>query len=60
IEISVVQKYSYCDLLKYITLSLGIAILPEHGIETQTIFQAADNALYSAKHQGRDRACIAL
>ncbi|MBF0317268.1 MAG: diguanylate cyclase [Nitrospirae bacterium] len=45
--------------LGVITLSLGVAVLPEHGVETQTIFQAADNALYSAKHQGRDRACIA-
>ncbi|MBF0337634.1 MAG: diguanylate cyclase [Nitrospirae bacterium] len=43
-----------------ITLSLGVAVLPEHGVETQTIFQAADSALYSAKHQGRDRVCIAV
>ncbi|MBF0344285.1 MAG: diguanylate cyclase [Nitrospirae bacterium] len=42
-----------------ISLSLGVAVLPDHGQETQEIFQAADNALYSAKRQGRNRVCIA-
>lgn len=39
-----------------ITVSGGVASLPEHGTSSQELVQAADAALYRAKHQGRD--CI--
>lgn len=42
-----------------ITLSIGVAIIPEHGNDSNTVMQAADTALYKAKHEGRDRICIA-
>lgn len=42
-----------------ITLSLGVAIWPEHGINVQTAIQAADAALYQAKRCGRDRVVLA-
>ncbi len=43
-----------------ITLSLGLATtLPTPGRSPQTLIDAADAALYSAKHQGRDRYCLA-
>ena len=42
-----------------ITLSLGIALFPEHGATGQALIHAADRALYQAKHKGRDRVCVA-
>lgn len=44
--------------LDAITISLGIAIYPEHGITGKTLLQAADAALYDAKHKGRDRVVV--
>ncbi len=46
--------------LETITLSLGVALFPEHGRTGQAVLHAADLALYEAKHQGRDRVAIAL
>jgi diguanylate cyclase (GGDEF)-like protein len=42
-----------------ITLSLGIAIYPEHGRTMQAALRAADAALYRAKQDGRDRVVVA-
>lgn len=41
--------------LNGITLSLGVAVFPEHGVTPQTLLKAADAALYCAKAEGRDR-----
>ncbi len=38
-----------------ITVSLGLAAYPVHGNDRETLLQAADLALYDAKHAGRDR-----
>ena len=38
-----------------ITVSGGVAALPEHGIGPADLLQAADAALYRAKKEGRDR-----
>jgi diguanylate cyclase (GGDEF)-like protein len=43
-----------------ITLSLGIAIYPEHGRTINAVLQAADTALYLAKNQGRNRVVVAM
>ena len=48
------------ERLETITLSLGIALFPEHGATGKAILHAADEALYEAKHQGRDRVVVAL
>lgn len=37
-----------------VTLSIGIAIYPEHGLEAAEIILKADKALYVSKHRGRD------
>lgn len=42
-----------------ITLSLGIAVFPQHGSTAQDVLQAADTSLYMAKETGRDRVCVA-
>jgi diguanylate cyclase (GGDEF)-like protein len=41
-----------------VTLSMGIAIFPEHGATSHHVILAADQAAYQAKAQGRDRAII--
>jgi diguanylate cyclase (GGDEF)-like protein len=38
-----------------ITLSLGVAMFPDHGTEAAALIKAADVALYQAKSAGRDR-----
>jgi len=38
-----------------ITLSFGVAALPDNGMTREALLGAADGALYSAKHAGRNR-----
>ncbi|MDD2620706.1 MAG: diguanylate cyclase, partial [Syntrophomonadaceae bacterium] len=38
-----------------ITISLGVAVYPEHGTHPDTLLKSADQALYQAKQGGRDR-----
>ncbi|HWY26110.1 MAG TPA: diguanylate cyclase, partial [Nevskia sp.] len=38
-----------------LTVSVGIAISGEHGDTMETLLEAADEALYQAKREGRDR-----
>lgn len=45
--------------LGIITLSVGAAVFPENGNISNTIFRAVDNALYCAKHAGRDQVIMA-
>ena len=40
-----------------ITISLGVACLPEHGDEGSRLLIEADRALYRAKNSGRNRVC---
>jgi len=47
-------------VLENITLSLGVALFPIHGTIGKTVLHAADEALYEAKHRGRDRVVMAL
>lgn len=42
-----------------ITVSLGIACFPEHGLTGEAVIRSADTALYCAKREGRDRVCSA-
>jgi diguanylate cyclase (GGDEF)-like protein len=42
-----------------ITISGGLAMFPAHGQSTSELFRAADEALYEAKHQGRNRILLA-
>jgi diguanylate cyclase (GGDEF)-like protein len=38
------------------TISIGVAVLPDHAMTFDGLLAAADSALYSAKQSGRDRA----
>jgi diguanylate cyclase (GGDEF)-like protein len=37
-----------------VTASIGIAIIPQDGTDYETVFKAADNALYYVKRHGRN------
>ncbi|MDO8879263.1 MAG: diguanylate cyclase [Coriobacteriia bacterium] len=43
-----------------VTLSIGVALLGEHGDSGDALLSAADAALYAAKDEGRDRVVLAL
>lgn len=42
-----------------VTISVGVAVFPEHGDTFEAIFRAADAALYEAKENGRNRVKLA-
>lgn len=42
-----------------VQMSMGLALYPEHGQTPDAVLKAADDALYSAKQAGRNRAVIA-
>jgi len=45
--------------LEAVTLSLGVAVFPDHGSTSTGILRAVDAALYRAKHEGRGRVVVA-
>ena len=51
-------KYRH-EPLGQITLSLGVASFPEHGMTGQAVIREADAALYRAKREGRDAVRLA-
>ncbi|MEV4415100.1 diguanylate cyclase [Catellatospora sp. NPDC049609] len=42
------------DIFVHVTVSIGLAVLPDHGQQGAGVLQAADEALYAAKAAGRD------
>jgi diguanylate cyclase (GGDEF)-like protein/hemerythrin-like metal-binding protein/PAS domain S-box-containing protein len=45
--------------LPRVTISAGIATLPDHGSDAESLLRSADHALYTAKRSGRNRVCVA-
>ena len=37
-----------------VTVSIGVAVFPQHGTSAEGLLRSADTALYAAKHAGRD------
>jgi diguanylate cyclase (GGDEF)-like protein len=42
-----------------ITISLGVTLMPEDSTNHRELTKKADDALYAAKHSGRNRVCSA-
>jgi diguanylate cyclase (GGDEF)-like protein/PAS domain S-box-containing protein len=47
------------QVLQSVTLSVGVAMFPEHGATGRDVLRAADDAMYRAKAQGRNRVLVA-
>ncbi|MHB8730564.1 MAG: diguanylate cyclase [bacterium] len=47
------------QVLEGVTFSVGVATYPTHGDNRERLIAAADQALYRAKAEGRDRVVIA-
>lgn len=47
------------QVLGRITFSIGVSVFPDHGTTTEELLHTADQALYLAKNQGRDRVVVA-
>jgi diguanylate cyclase (GGDEF)-like protein len=45
--------------LGMVTVSIGVAALPQHGTSPKVLLEAVDAALYRAKREGRDRVAVA-
>lgn len=48
-----------CYALAAITVSVGVAVFPDHSSTAEGLLKVADRALYQAKHSGRDRVVVA-
>ncbi|MCX7642911.1 MAG: sensor domain-containing diguanylate cyclase [Armatimonadetes bacterium] len=46
------------DLQIRITISIGVAVFPEHAQNGNELVRAADEALYKAKQTGRNKVCL--
>jgi len=52
------KKHLGTQSLDLLTISAGIAYMPDHGTTETELLRSADEALYSAKNAGRDRIVI--
>jgi diguanylate cyclase (GGDEF)-like protein/PAS domain S-box-containing protein len=58
-EIRALQVMHNGRLIQSVTISMGVALYPEHGHSPREMAEAADKALYRSKHTGRDRMTVA-
>jgi diguanylate cyclase (GGDEF)-like protein len=42
-----------------VTISIGLALCPEHGLDLNALIDAADRAMYASKEMGRNRVTVA-
>ncbi len=50
------RKLDHQGLSLHVTISVGVATLPEDGVTREELIDCADRALYASKHRGRNRA----
>jgi two-component system, cell cycle response regulator len=50
--------FEYGTIRPKITVSIGVATMPEHGAELELLVRKSDAALYFAKSSGRNRTCV--
>ncbi len=46
------------QLLGAVSISMGVALFPDHGTTMGDVLRASDQALYTAKREGRDRVSV--
>lgn len=51
---AVAQPYAIGGHTVRVTISVGIGIHPDHGVEPNTLLKAADDAMYAAKRAGKN------
>ena len=49
------KSFQLHDNVTYISASIGITLYPEDSIDIEALLKNADQAMYAAKHQGRNR-----
>jgi diguanylate cyclase (GGDEF)-like protein len=54
-----VERIQVPSVRREITISIGVATVPDHGTEAATVARIADRALYAAKEGGRNRVELA-
>lgn len=54
--VAAVREQSAASELGLLTVCAGVSNSPDGGTDAKQLFETADNALYRAKHNGRDRA----
>lgn len=58
---AVAMPHAHSKASDVVTISLGVAsATPRHGADAEALLKEADVALYLAKHQGRNRAMVAV
>jgi diguanylate cyclase (GGDEF)-like protein len=58
IAISEIQLLDEGINLPTVTVSIGVAVFPDHGYTADDLLRSADKALYKAKNAGRDRVVL--
>ncbi|MGQ0517990.1 diguanylate cyclase domain-containing protein, partial [Bacillus sp. D-CC] len=56
----IMSRHTYKQHSFYLSLSIGIAVYPFGGINTTTLLQHADIAMYSAKEKGNNPVLIVI
>ncbi|GAK58876.1 diguanylate cyclase with PAS/PAC and GAF sensors [Candidatus Vecturithrix granuli] len=52
-------QFAYQEKFLHVTVSIGVAAIPDHGCELEKVIHAADTALYQAKANGRNQVSMA-
>jgi diguanylate cyclase (GGDEF)-like protein len=53
------HRFTHEEYIFRVTISCGLAAWPQHGETLETLFKAADDALYRAKRGGRNQVAVA-
>jgi len=54
-----VEAWQFPGVPRAVTISVGAATCPDHGVTRDELVKAADLGLYAAKQAGRNRVCMA-
>src|ERR1700730_39412 len=54
-----IEQWQFPGVPRTVTISAGVAALPDHGTTRDDLVRAADTGLYAAKQAGRNRICAA-